>query len=204
MSIKLDTLSDWKRINGSIGLLAATRRRVKIYLNCEDVTPFYIVVDGGEASFLTTVPYGLSTLEFWAEGNLEIAPATADAMVHWQATEDDEFTFDGTGETFTTIHERQPRNEALEYMMYQQELNQKRMQDALRSEFSDKLASLKEQYEGSSGVHGSAAAQHQEPQGAAAPASGAAAPVAVPQANLAGASVGGAPSLPDTSVKAVP
>lgn len=167
MSIKLDTLKDWKPLTGSIGLRGEDRRRVKIYVNCEAVTPLWIAHDGDEPDFLTTVPYGLSTLEFWADGDVEIAPpADFKSIVKWQSTEDDEFTFDGDGETFATIHVPQPRNEALEYVQYQALLNQQRMEAAMREQMETHLAAMEAKYGGSNnGVHGSPSAEHPKSEG---------------------------------------
>ncbi|MER8365966.1 hypothetical protein [Mesorhizobium sp. M1378] len=166
MSVKLDSLSDWNPLVGSLGLYGSDPRRVKIYFNCEAVTPFFITIDKGAPRFLTTLDHGLSTLEFWTHGEIEIAAADLEAVVHWQSTEDESQVFEGTGESFTTVHERAPRNEALEWVQYQSELNQRRMETALRAEFNNQLADIRKANEGStSGVHGGAAPQHPQPKG---------------------------------------
>lgn len=168
MSIKLYTLADWTPLQGSIVLAGKEARRIKIEFNCERETALAAKLDETPARFLTTVPAGVSTLEFWASGKVEIAPFEDDgAIVHWYSTEDDKMVFAGTGESFTTIHERAPRNEALEWAMFQSELNQRRMQADLRAEFEGQLSALKAQYDGKTGVHGGEVAEPQKPAKAA-------------------------------------
>ncbi|RWM79348.1 MAG: hypothetical protein E5X86_12625 [Mesorhizobium sp.] len=166
MSIKLDNLSDWHPLSGSIVLRASDdrARRVRVYLNCLEPTPLFVVQAGAPARFLATMPAGLETLEFVARGEVEIGADTVDRVVYYQATETEKMWFDGDGATFTTIHERAPRNEALEWVQFQAEQNQKRMEAALRAEMQTHLAAMRSEYENaSSGVHGGEAPQHPKP-----------------------------------------
>lgn len=170
MSIKLDNLSDWQPLSGSIVLLAADDypRRVRVYLNCMEPTPLFIVRtvtdDEGNpeklaARFLATMPAGLETLEFVASGDLEIGADHADRVVLYQSTGAEKTWFDGDGESFATIHDRAPRNEALEWVQFQTEQNQRRMEAALRSEMQDQLAAIRSEYEQQSGIYGGEAAK---------------------------------------------
>lgn len=167
MTVKLDTLADWKKSGGVIGLKGTDHRRVKIYFNCEAQTPLYIKLDGDEhPSFLATLAPGLETLEFWASGTLQIAPLDADAVYLWQSTEDDSMVFEGDGETFTTIHNRAPRNEALEWMQFQAEQNAKAFQAQLRADMEAQIATMRSEYEGTTtGLRSGATAQHPQPKG---------------------------------------
>lgn len=173
MSIKLDNLSDWQPLSGSIVLLAADDypRRVRVYLNCMEPTPLFIVQtvtdeegnpEERPARFLATMPAGLETLEFVASGDLEIGADHADRVVLYQSTGAEKTWFDGEGESFATIHDRAPRNEALEWVQFQSEQNQKRMEAALRNEMQDQLAAIRSEYEKQSGIHGGASAQHSQ------------------------------------------
>lgn len=207
MSVKLDNLKDWYPVSGSIVLEATDDlvRRVRVYLNCLEPTPFFVVQTVPDenglpvkapARFLATMPAGLETLEFYAAGDIEIAPDDADRCVYYQCTEHDQMWFDGDGESFTSIHERAPRNEALEWVQYQAELNQKRMQAALRAEMDEQLAAMRAEIGGSTGVHGGEAAQPQKSgEGSAAevPASGATQSAASGVANAAPAVAGAKP-----------
>ncbi|MET2831593.1 hypothetical protein [Mesorhizobium shangrilense] len=178
MSIKLDNLADWHPLAGSVVLRASDdrSRRVRIYFNCLEATPLFVVEatagDDGRvvkrpARFLATMPAGLETLEFIANGEVEIAADDVDRVVYWQSTEREEMWFDGDGESFTTIHDRAPRNEALEWVTFQAEQNQKRMEAALRSEMMGQLAAMRSEYERQSGVHGGEAPQRQKPKSGA-------------------------------------
>ncbi|RWO96665.1 MAG: hypothetical protein EOQ98_21845 [Mesorhizobium sp.] len=198
MSIKVGNLSDWLPLSSSIILGASDdrARRVRLYLNCLEPTPLFVSQSGAPARFLATMPAGLELVEFVASGEVEIAADSLDRVVYYQSTEHEKMWFDGDGASFTTIHERMPRNEALEWVQFQSEQNQKRMEAALRSEMQNHMAALEAKYENtSSGVHGGAAAQHQKPaqaKAAAAPLDGGA-----PQPNGGGAvqpAPGGAPA----------
>jgi hypothetical protein len=168
--ITLDTLNDWYPLSGSIVLRAGDNRvrRVRLYLNCMESTPLFVVgYTAGEdgrvikcpARFLCTMPAGLEELEFYAAGDVEIGADHADRVVYYQSTEGEKYWFDGDGESFTTIQERAPRNEALEWVQFQAEQNQKRMQAALRAEMEDQLAAIRSEYEGRTGIHGGKAAE---------------------------------------------
>ncbi|WP_137934844.1 hypothetical protein [Mesorhizobium comanense] len=164
--ITLDTLNDWYPLGGSIVLRAGREDRarlVRLYLNCMEPTPLFIVSytageDGSPvkapARFLCTMPAGLEQLEFYAAGDIEIGADHADRVVYYQSTEGERHWFDGDGESFTMIHERAPRNEALEWVQFQAEQNQKRMQAALRAEMETQLAAIRSEYEGRTGIHG--------------------------------------------------
>ncbi|RWN95670.1 MAG: hypothetical protein EOS05_12870 [Mesorhizobium sp.] len=173
--ITLDTLTDWHPLSGSIVLRSSDDRvrRVRVYLNCMEPTPLFVIghtsSDDGRpvkapARFLCTMPAGLEELEFYAAGDVEIGADHTDRVVYYQSTEGETYWFDGDGESFTTIHERTPRNEALEWVQFQSEQNQKRMQAVLRAEMDEQLAAMREEYGRQTGVHGGEAPQHPKSQ----------------------------------------
>lgn len=173
--LTLDTLNDWHPLSGSMVLRAGDDlvRRVRIYFNCMEPTPLFIVgYDAGEdgrlvkrpARFLATMPAGLEELEFYVAGDVEIGADHAERVVYYQSTEGETHWFEGDGESFATIHERAPRNEALEWVQFQAEQNQMRMQAALRAEMEQQLAAIRSEYdERTSGVHGGKAAEPPKP-----------------------------------------
>jgi hypothetical protein len=171
--VTLDTITDWYPLGDSIILRAGRDERprlVRLYLNCMEPTPLFIAgYTSGEdgtpapARFLCTMPAGLEELQFYAAGDVEIAADHADRVVYYQSTEGEKYWFDGDGESFTTIHDRAPRNEALEWVQYQAEQNQKRMQAALRAEMDEQLAAIRSEYEGRTGVHGGEVAKPSKP-----------------------------------------
>ncbi|TIM42884.1 MAG: hypothetical protein E5Y55_20930 [Mesorhizobium sp.] len=166
MSVKIGNLSDWRPMSGSIILGASDERsrRVRLYLNCMEPTPLFVVQDGAPARFLATMPAGLDLVEFVASGEVEVSADSLDRVVYYQCTEHEKMWFDGDGASFTTIHERQPRNEALEWVMFQQEQNQKRVEAVLRAEMQNQIDRMRSEYESAgTGIHGSATAQHQKP-----------------------------------------
>lgn len=173
--INLDTLSDWHPLGNSMVLRAGDDRvrRVRVYFNAMEPTPLFVVqATGGEnglpskrpARFLCTLPAGLEEVEFFASGDVEIAADHTDRVVYFQSVEGEQMWFDGDGESFTTIHNRAPRNEALEWVQFQAEQNQMRMQAVLRAEMDEQLAAMREEYGRQTGVHGGEAPQHTKPQ----------------------------------------
>ena len=169
MTIKLGNISDWRILEGkSLSFVAPEYdadkpRRVRLYLNSEAGCNWYIHV-GDEERFLAFVPAGLETLEFVCDGDFELMPHKADGVeIHYWTSEAEAYWTEGDGETFSTIYERQPRNEALEYVMFQASQNQLRRDKAHAEELAAIRAEIGAVTNGrQSGIHGGAAAQHQE------------------------------------------
>jgi len=168
MTIKLGNLADWRILEGkSLAFVAPDYdadkpRKVRLFLNSEDGCNWYIRTTD-KPRFLAFVPAGLETLEFVSDGDFEIGPANADIEVQYWTSEAEEYWTEGDGETFSTIYERQPRNEALEYVMFQAAQNQLRRDKA----HAEELASIRAEIGamnngGQSRVHGGAAAEYQE------------------------------------------
>lgn len=171
--------------------------------------------------FLAYVPAGMETIEFTFSGDFEVMPAfpvvteyvpDADGEVkpveverrgevlYWNG-EHETFWTEGDGETFSTIYERQPRNEALEYIQFQAFQNQARRDKAHAAELAEMRAAIGAINDGKAGIYGGAPAEHQEPVGGGnKPAAPSPKPAAKKAAKPAGdQSGGGADSQPDES-----
>lgn len=162
MTIKLNDLTRWNELSSgsAIGFRDGPMRRVRLSLNCIEQTVFYIKPENGDLRFLTTVPAGLSVIEFRASGAFAVGPEEGGA-VYWQCAEDEPTAVETDGESFTTIAMRPARNLELERVMFVQEQNARRREAALLAEV-ERLTS-KGQANGETGIHGKEAAKHQKP-----------------------------------------
>lgn len=169
MTIRLGNIADWRILEGKYMSFvapdydAAKPRKVRLYLNSEAACNWYIQT-GGDERFLAFVPAGLETLEFICDGDFDLMPHRADGVeIQYWTSEAEEYWTEGDGETFSTVYERQPRNEALEYVMFQAAQNQLRRDKAHAEELAAIRAEIGAMSNGGqSGVHGGAAAEHQE------------------------------------------
>lgn len=168
MTIKLGNLADWRVLDGkSLAFTfpayeAGKARKVRLDLNSEFGCNWYIKA-GEEERFFAVVPAGLQTLEFVVDGYFELMPVRPDdCEIHYWTSEAEEYWTEGDGETFSTIYERQPRNEALEYVMFQASQNQLRRDKAHAEELLAIRAEIGAINGRQSGIHGGAPAQHQE------------------------------------------
>lgn len=206
MTIKLGNLLDWRVLDGKSLAFAAPDydkgrpRRLRLDLNSEFGCNWYIrfqrvpimnmpeyllgsePVEGDPEvveRFFAFIPAGLETVEFTFGGDFELMPVRPDEceILYW-ISEAEEFWVEGDGETFSTIYERQERNEAVEYIMFQASQNQLRRDKAHAAELAAIRAEIGAMNGRQSGVHGGAPAQHQEPV-AARPEGGSAAGTAV-------------------------
>lgn len=173
-SIKLGNIADWRILEGALEFIAPDYdrerpRKVRIDLNCEVGCNWYVapaveVGQYGEPRFLAAVPAGLSTLEFISDGDFKIGPGDAAGEVQYWTAAGETFWIEGDGETFSTIYERQPRNEALEYIMFQASQNQLRRDKAHAAELEAIRAEIGALSNGrETGIHGGPPAEHQEP-----------------------------------------
>lgn len=194
MTIKLGNLIDWRVLDGkSLAFVApeydkGKPRRLRLDVNSEVGCNWYIrfhrvpimnmpeyllgaepVRGDPEAveRFFAFIPAGLETVEFTFGGDFELMPVRPDEceILYW-TSEAEEMWVEGDGETFSTIYERQPRNEALEYVMFQAAQNQLRRDKAHAAELEAIRAEIGAMNGRQSGVHGGAPAQHQEPDAA--------------------------------------
>lgn len=192
MTIKLGNLTDWRVLDGkSLAFVSqdydkGRPRRLRLDVNSEVGCNWYIrfhrvpilnmpeYLLGAEPvrgdpqaveRFFAFIPAGLETVEFTFGGDFELMPVRPDdcEILYW-TSEAEEYWVEGDGETFSTIYERQPRNEALEHIMFQAAQNQLRRDKAHAAELEAiraQIGALKN--EGQSGVHGGAPSQHQKP-----------------------------------------
>lgn len=167
MTIKLGNLADWRILEAkSLSFVAPDYdadkpRRVRLFINSEAGCNWYVHY-GDTERFLAFVPAGQETLEFVCEGDFDLMPHKADGVeVQYWTSETEEYWTEGDGETFSTVYERQPRNEALEYVMFQASQNQLRRDKAHAEELAAIRAEIGAMNNGGqSGVHGGAPAEH--------------------------------------------
>ncbi|GAA4130397.1 hypothetical protein ACFFTN_15490 [Aminobacter aganoensis] len=191
MTIKLGNLVDWRVLDGKSLAFAAPDfdkgrpRRLRLDLNSEFGCNWYIrfhrlpiknmpeYVLGAEPvlgepevfeRFFAFIPAGLETVEFTFGGDFELMPVRPDEceILYW-TSEAEEYWVEGDGETFSTVYERQPRNEALEYVMFQASQNQLRRDKAHAAELAAIRAEIGAMNGRQSGIHGQPPAEHQEP-----------------------------------------
>lgn len=193
MTIKLGNLMDWRVLDGKSLAFAVPDydkgrpRRVRLDLNSEFGCNWYIrfhrvpimnmpeymlgaePVEGEPEvveRFFAFIPAGQETVEFTFGGDFELMPVRPDEceILYWTSSNEEYWT-EGDGETFSTIYERQERNEAMEYIMFQASQNQLRRDKAHAAELAAMRAEIGAINARQSGVHGGAPAQHQEPVG---------------------------------------
>ncbi len=167
-TIKLGNLADWRVLEGkSLAFRAppfdaGKPRKVRIDLNSEYGCNWYILA-GKEERFLAVIPAGLQTLEFVFEGDFNIMPVRPDECeIQYWTSEGEEYWTEGDGETFSTIYERQPRNEALEYIMFQASQNQLRRDKAHAAELEAMRAEIGAINERQSRIHGEQVEEREE------------------------------------------
>ncbi|CAI2934748.1 hypothetical protein [Aminobacter niigataensis] len=206
MTIKLGNLTDWRVLDAkSLAFVAADYdkgkpRRLRLDVNSEVGCNWYIrfhrvpitnmpeYLIGAEPvhgdpeaveRFFAFIPAGLETVEFTFGGDFELMPVRPDdcEILYWTSASEEYWT-EGDGETFSTIYERQQRNEAMEYVMFQAAQNQLRRDKAHAAEmaaFRAEIGAMKSERQ--SGIHGQPPTQHQEP--VKEPEGGSASPVAI-------------------------
>nr|QJB21398.1 MAG: hypothetical protein [Microvirus sp.] len=168
--IKLNDLSRWNPLGtaNAIRFQDGPFRRVRLNVNCEMDTALFIRFAepaGAGPRFLTVAPRGVSVIEFRAGGAFEIAAESVEWAVFWHTAEDEPTAYQSDGESFTTIHERAPRNEALEWVMFQSQMNEQAREKRLRAEFDERLAAMEAKYDKeASGVHGGTPPEPQKPE----------------------------------------
>lgn len=130
MTQKIGSLSRWSALdNGSAIRFESDlpgERRIRLHLNLEAVTTFYLAT-GGKPILLATAGPGLETLEFSAAGNLEIIPEKDHGAIRYHTAES-EPTFAKILDPviFTRIANRRHRNPEMEEMMWRMQANMER------------------------------------------------------------------------------
>ena len=130
MAVKLGSLERWSVLPKGEAIVfpgsAVAERRVRINLNLEAVTTFYINQYGGTL-FLATLGPGLETLEFHVRGEFKLIAEETAAAVHYQSADLEPNHFEVVDpKIFTKIASRRHRNPELEEIMYRMELNMQR------------------------------------------------------------------------------
>lgn len=163
MTIKLGSLDRWTLVPSGklISFTGKTLRRIRLSVNVAQSVPLMIGTEDGQERLLTVVPAGLSTIEFTERGNIGVWPDVDGVEIYYQTAEDEPTHVVGNGETFTTIHQRQPRNPELERIMFAQMQNTERREARLRAEFAAQIEALRKGNEAR--VHEQAAPKHKKP-----------------------------------------
>lgn len=144
MTVKLNSLSRWSLLqqNHSINFESdtETERLVRLQLNLEAVTSFYIEDERG-ANFLCTMSQGVDTLEFYAGGSFRVFAEEGSAVVLYQSA-DLEPTFSEVIDPviFTKIANRRHRNPELEEILYRSQMNLERRLEQQASEMDAAFA----------------------------------------------------------------
>lgn len=131
MTIKLNSLSRWHDLpNGSAILFekgsSNGERRVRLHLNLENRTLFFIEDDNGPR-FLAVAGPGLETIEFSHDGRFGIFAEAASGPVQYQTSEVEPTHAEVVDPAiFTRIANRRHRNPELEEIMYRMQMNMER------------------------------------------------------------------------------
>lgn len=162
MTIKLNSIARWTAVdNGSgVALNGRGHRKVRIDFLSENDRRIYLVRADGEVRFLAFLEAGHTCLEFMDEGNLLLSPDD-DGGELWAYTSEFEAAHVVVPDavTFTKIAQRRTRNPELEHMMWLQQQNIDRRFAALENDYKAQL----EKVRNGTGIHGSTAAEHKEP-----------------------------------------
>lgn len=143
MLIKLNSIDRWKELEsgGQINFVGeeGVERRVRLHLNCEAETSFYLEDQNGPR-FLTGCGMGVTTLEFGAMGKFAVYPHEGASTVQYQTAED-EPTFATIVDPviFTKIANRRHRNPELEEIVFRMNQNIERRLSAQAQEFEAAL-----------------------------------------------------------------
>jgi hypothetical protein len=141
MTIKLNNLDRWTRLpaDKAIGFAGGADRRVRVHFNVDAPTALRTLQEDGEDRFLTVIPVGLSTLEFYYGGAFSVYPSDANEV--WYQTAEDEPTFFENLDPviFTKIMQRRARNPELERMFRLMRRNEDARFARLSSEMDARL-----------------------------------------------------------------
>ncbi|WCK79740.1 hypothetical protein [Agrobacterium fabrum] len=127
MVLKLNSLSRWSELPSDKAIVFAGsdigERTVRLNLNLEAVTSFFIGI-GGQERFLVTMQPGVDTVEFSAAGEFRVYAEEGSGAVLYQSA-DLEPTFSEIVDPviFTKIANRRHRNPELEEIMFRMNQN---------------------------------------------------------------------------------
>lgn len=143
MVVKLNSLSRWSELVSDKAIVFAGsdigERTVRLNLNLEAVTSFFIGI-GDEERFLVTMQPGVDTVEFSATGTFRVYAEEGSGAVLYQSA-DLEPTFSEVVDPviFTKIANRRHRNPELEEMMFRMNQNLERRLAQQADEFEAAL-----------------------------------------------------------------
>jgi len=139
MVVKLNSLSRWSELGSDKAIVFAGsdvgERTVRLHLNLEGVTSFFILI-GDQERFLVTMQPGVDTVEFSAAGEFRVYAEEGSGAVLYQSA-DLEPTFSEIVDPviFTKIANRRHRNPELEEMMFRMNQNLERRLEQQAHEF---------------------------------------------------------------------
>ena len=130
MVVKLNSLARWAALPSDEAIVFdgadQGERRVRINLNLEGVTAFFIGDEQGER-FLATLGPGLETVEFNVSGAFKVYAEKGSGIVHYQSADlEPTFAEIADPKIFTRIAQRRHRNPELEEIMYRMQANTER------------------------------------------------------------------------------
>jgi hypothetical protein len=145
MTINLNSLDRWKVLPAGKAVLfdrPDAQRRARINFNCAAQTVLH-VEDANGPRLLTSVPPGLSTVQFSVKGAFAIMTDKGSGEVHYQTADIEPTSHQAVDEkVFTKLATRRQRNPELEAIMHQLTLNQQRMFEQQREEYEFRLAQM--------------------------------------------------------------
>lgn len=128
MVVKLNSLARWAYLDPKEAIAFEgnkdSERLIRLHLNLEAVTSFYIQDDERGTNFLCTMQPGMDVLEFYCGGDFRVFAEEGSGVVHYQSA-DLEPTFSEVVDPviFTKIANRRERNKELEELMYVAQAN---------------------------------------------------------------------------------
>jgi hypothetical protein len=153
MTIKLNSLARWSKLDSDKGIAFAGNpsgeRRVRLNVNCEAVTTFFLA-QGKTQTLLCTVQPGLETIEFNTSGDFHVFAEKGSGVVMYQSADLESTHAEIVDPViFTRIANRRHRNPELEEIMYRMQLNMERRLAQQSSEIEQAFARrLKEETDG--------------------------------------------------------
>ncbi|MES0175722.1 hypothetical protein [Mesorhizobium sp. M0006] len=144
--INLKDLSRWAAMQPgeAISFNAGNPRTVRLRVNCQSYTAFYIAFGDAGERFLCSAPAGLSLIEFVTNSQpFKIGSDAADAVAYYTA-ELEQTAVESDAESFTKIAHRRARNPELEQMMFLMNQNMDRRLAQMDNDHSRQIAELRE------------------------------------------------------------
>lgn len=152
MAVKLNSLARWAYLDPKEAISfdgdPLRERLIRLQLNLEAVTSFYITDGERGTNFLCTMAEGVDVLEFYCAGKFSVFAEEGSGVVHYQSA-DLEPTFSEVVDPviFTKIANRRHRNPELEEMMYRMQENMERRLEQQAHEFDAALQRRRQEEE---------------------------------------------------------